>query len=119
MELEKYVGKKITSSDNQSIREWYVANVNDIPNQLDESEKMEDQARQAFQLRNKFKREARIAMSDEKTADLLERLYPIPSFEELVQKKMLEKRMSRADAVADILATSSKTNIIVNEKFGL
>ncbi len=32
-----YAGKSIARSDNQSVREWYVANVSNIPNLIDRS----------------------------------------------------------------------------------
>ena len=90
-ELMKYVGKPIEKTDNQSIREWYVANVSDIPNQIDDSQSLEVQARQAFELRNKYKHEARAAMVDEETLQILEEEYPAPTFEELYERKINEK----------------------------
>ena len=35
--LAEYVGKPITKTDNQSVREWYVANVSRILDQIDSS----------------------------------------------------------------------------------
>ena len=42
---------------------------------------------QAFNLGNKYKHEARVAISDRETAEKLERKRPAPSFEELVNVK--------------------------------
>ena len=118
-ELSKYVGKPITETDNQSVRELYVANVNNIPNLIDKTLSNEEQARQAFEFRNKFKREARIAMSDEETSEMLERKRPIPTFEELIESKMKRKGMTREEAIEDIIKTASSTNADVNKEFGL
>lgn len=118
-DLSKYINKSITETNNKSIREWYVANVNNIPNMIDKSLSKEEQARQAFELRNKFKREARIAMSDVETAEWLERKRPIPTFEELIESKMQRKGMTREEAIEDILKTASTTNADVNKEFGL
>ena len=74
---------------------------------------------QAFNLRNKYKHEARVAMSDRETAEKLERKRPAPSFEELVKDKMKRKKLTRQQALEDILKTASKTNSDVNKEFGL
>ena len=80
---------------------------------------MKEQARQAFALRNRYKHEARAAMSDEATARKLEALRPAPEFEALVRSKMERKGMTRDEAIEDILNTASKTNADVNKEFGL
>lgn len=118
-DLQKYLGKDIVKTDNQSIREWYYANVNDIPNQIDRGKTFEDQVRQAFDLRNKYKHEARMAMSDIAKAKELNETRPAPTFESLVESKMKRKGMTRNEALEDILKTASKTNADVNKEFGL
>ncbi len=117
--LAHYVGAEIVKTDNQSIREWYYANVNSIPNQIDDALPLEQQARQAYGLRNQYKHQARAAMSDVETARVLEQKRPAPDFEELVRNKMKRKDMSREEALEDILKTASKTNADVNKEFGL
>lgn len=117
--LSKYLGEKIVKTDNQSIREWYYANVSDIPNQIDKTKSFDEQVKLAFELRNKYKHEARVAMSDVKKAQELEELRPVLSFEELVESKMKRKNMNREEALQDILKTTSKTNPDVNKEFGL
>ena len=118
-DLSEYLGKKIVKTDNQSVREWYYANVSDIPNQIDKTKSFDEQVKQAFELRNKYKHEARVAMSDVKKAQELEEIRPAPSFEELVESKMKRKNMTREEALQDILKTASKTNSDVNKEFGL
>ncbi len=118
-DLTKYIGKDIVETDNQHICEWYYANVSDIPNQIDKSLPFNDQVKQAFNLRNKYKHKARVAMSDVETAAELERLRPAPTFEELVENKMKRKNLTQQEALEDILKTASKTNPDVNKEFGL
>lgn len=118
-DLSQYVGATIAKTDNQSIREWYFANVSDIPNQIDKSLSFEQQVRQAYELRNQYKHQAREAMSDVETAKALEEKRPAPSFDELVESKMRRKNMTREEALEDILKTASKTNADVNKEFGL
>ena len=115
----QYVGQPIELTDNQHIREWYVANVQNIPNQIDPNMSLEAQAKAAFDYRNLLKRKARVAMSDEETADFLEKSRPIPTFEELLKDKMERKEMTREEAIRDILKTASKTNKDVDKEFGL
>ena len=117
--LADYVGKPIIKTDNQHIREWYCANVSTIPNQIDRSKTLEEQARQAFSLRNQYKRQARIAMSDKETVEILEKERPVPTFDELLESKIRRKNITREEALKDILETASKTNSDVNKEFGL
>ena len=117
--LKGYVEQPITKTDNQSIREWYVANVSNIPSQIDRSRPTEEQARQAFTLRNKYKHDARIAMADRKTVEFLEKEKPAPTFEELIEKKMRDKGLSHHEAILDILRSAATTNTNVNKEFGL
>lgn len=44
---------------------------------------------------------------------------PVLSFEELIDRKMMNKHLSYEEAVRDILETASKTNSDVNKEFGL
>lgn len=118
-DLSKYLGEKIKETDNQSIREWYVANVSDIPNQIDKSKPFEEQVHQAYDLRNKYKHEARVAMSDKDTAEILEKKRPVLTFEQLLNSKIERKKITKDEALEDILKTASKTNKGVNKEFGL
>lgn len=105
--------------DNKSIREWYVANVNDIRNRINISKSVEEQARQAFELRIKYRQIARNHMADVETAQMLNKKYPSKSFDELVQDKINRKGLSREQAIEDILKTATKTNADANKEFGL
>ena len=117
--LKKYLGKPITQADSQHVREWYYANVTDIPNQIDKTKPFEEQVKQAFELRNYYKHEARVAMSDKKTAMMLDEKRPAPTFEKLLKDKIKRKNMTKDEALKDILETASKTNDEVNKNYGL
>lgn len=58
-------------------------------------------------------------MSDKETAEELDEVRPILSFEELVEKKMKQKKMSRKEAIEDILRTATKTNKTIDELFDI
>lgn len=117
--LLRYVGKPIIERDNQHVREWYVANVSDIPNRIDRSKPLPDQAKQAHEMRTQYKNAARDAMTDTETAKLLDEERPVLTFEELLHRKMRCKGMTEDEAIKDILETASKTNDNVNKEFGL
>ena len=119
MNREDYIGKPIIKTDNQSIREWYVANVEAIPEWVAGIEPLRAKAKAAFYMRNWLKQTARRAMEDTETAGLLEKYRPVPQFDDLLKKKMREKGMTRKEALEDILETASKTNRNVNEEFGI
>ena len=117
--IKRYIGQPITQTDNQHVREWYYANVSNIPNQVNSNLPLVEQAKQAFELRNKYKHQARAAMTDVKTAEMLEKKRPAPTFDELLESKMKRKGMTKQEAIEDILKTASKTNADVNKEFGL
>ncbi|MBR3515779.1 MAG: hypothetical protein IKO10_05640 [Lachnospiraceae bacterium] len=119
MNRENCVGKPIIKTDNQSIREWYVANVEAIPEWVAGVEPLRAKAKAAFYMRNWLKQTARRAMEDTETAGLLEKYRPVPKFDDLLKKKMREKGLTRKEALEDILETASKTNRNVNEEFGI
>ena len=105
--------------DNETVRHWYYNNCNKIPNLIDKTAPIEQQAKEAFLLRNEYKVQARRLMSDRKAAAELMRNFPVQSFEEKLAEKMSGKGLSRDEAIADILKTATKTNKKVNEKYGI
>ena len=58
-------------------------------------------------------------MKDQELRQQLDREHPNKSFEDTLSDKMERKKMTRDEAVADILKTATKTNKEVNEKLGL
>lgn len=113
--LEPSLEKK----DNKSVREWYVEQVLKIPEFIDRTLPIEEQARQAFEARSKIRTEARKMMADEETRKNLDEKHPNKTFEELVASKMKRKGMTREEAILDILKTATKTNHDVNKELGV
>lgn len=102
-----------------NVRKWYLAHDKKIPDLIDKSLPIEEQARQACALRNKFRTQARDLMADQKLRKELDISDPNKSFEELLTDKMQRKNLSRDEAIADILKTAVKTRKSVNQKLGL
>ena len=102
-----------------NVRKWYLAHDKKIPDLIDKSLPIEEQAKQACALRNKFRTQARDLMADQKLRKELDISDPNKSFEELLNDKMQRKNLSRDEAIADILKTAVKTRKSVNQKLGL
>ncbi len=119
MNLEKFIGMPIEniSGDNVSIRKWYYANVHNIPNLIDKTLSLEQQAQQAFTLRNSYKIQARRAMLDEESAKWLDSNRPVPTIEQLIKHKMKKYGMTEQEALEDIIRSASTTNSEYDKKF--
>lgn len=104
---------------NVDVRKWYKYHNENIPQLIDSSKSIEEQARQACKLRNQYRFQARELMKDQEARKILDQTDPIISFEELLSDKMKRKHLSRDEAVKDILNTAVKTRRSVNKKLGL
>lgn len=102
-----------------AVRRWYLAQDAKIPYQIDTSLTIEGQARQACDLRNQNRTNARDLMRNQKKRRELDITDPNKSFEELIEDKMKRKNLSRDQAIADILKTATKTRKSVNKQLGL
>jgi filamentous hemagglutinin len=108
-----------TELSNREVRIWYKAQDEKIPEMIDRSLPLEEQARQACELRNMNRTRARNLMTDQEERRQLDITDPNKSFEELLKHKMKDKGLSYDDAIADILRTSTKTRKSVNKMLGL
>lgn len=115
VELSGYVGKM----SNRAVRKWYKYHDERIPSLIDKTKTIEEQARQACELRNQNRTNARDLMRDQEARKQLDITDPNKSFEELLEHKMTNKGMSLEEAVEDILKTSTKTRKSVNKMLGL
>ncbi len=104
---------------NVDVRKWYKYHNENIPQLIDSSKSIEEQARQACKLRNQYRIQARELMRDQDARKILDQTDPIISFEELLSDKMKRKHLSRDEAVKDILNTAVKTRRSVNKELGL
>ena len=114
-ELQTYIGKL----DNKTVREWYIYQSEWIHSQISTELPIEERARQAFELRNQYRRQARDLMADQELRERLDREKPMREWESIVADKMRRKGMSRQEAVEDIYRTAIKSNEGVNKKLGL
>ena len=101
------------------VRKWYLAHDKTIPDLIDKSLPVEQQAKQAFELRNKFRTQARNLMANQEKRRELDITDPNRTFEELITSKMERKNMTREQAIEDVLKTATKTRKSVNKKLGL
>ena len=100
-------------------RRWYLEQDKRIPDLIDKNLSLEEQARQACELRNKFRTQTRDLMADQEKRKQLDKDEPNKSFEELLDQKMKNKNLSREEAIKDIIKTATKTRKAVNEELGL
>lgn len=101
------------------VRKWYNNHDKNIPNLIGKTKSIEAQARQACELRNTYRTQARDLMLDQEKRRALDISDPNKTFEELIDDKMVRKKLSYGEAVEDVLKTSTKTRKSVNKKFGL
>jgi hypothetical protein len=80
---------------------------------------IEEQARQAFELRNLNRIQARSLMYNQELRRELDLSEPNRTFEELLEDKMRRKSMTREEALLDIISTAGKTRKKVNTILGL
>lgn len=111
-----YMKGKMSDRD---VRKWYIAHNKMIPDLIDTTKSFEEQAKQACNLRNKHKLQARKLMRDQKKRQGLDISDPIESFETIVKRKMVDKNMSYDEAVQDIIRTATKTRKSVNDVLGV
>ena len=109
----------IMNLDNETVRHWYYNNCNKIPNLIDKTAPIEQQAKEAFLLRNEYRVKARAMMNNRERAKELMDNYPMKSFEEIYEHKTKVKGLSHEQALEDIIKTAEKTNEKFNKEAGL
>jgi filamentous hemagglutinin len=103
---------------NVEARQWYLDQDARIPESLDSSASLEDQARQAFDFRNANRTDARELMSDRIAADRLYREEPNRSWEKLIDYRR-STGLSDEQVYQSIIDSSQKTRTSVNKQLGL
>lgn len=117
--VEKSAKSGTIKLSNEEVRKQYVYNVSKIKENIDSSLPIEEQAKQAFEARNRIRTEARELMADEATRKVLDETKPNKTFEELVESKMKRKNMTREEAIRDVYNTATKTNEDINRELGI
>ena len=107
------------SLGNKEVRSWYKAHDENISNIIDREKPLLDQAKQAFELRNTYRTQARDLMADQEARKKLDAEDPNMSFEDLLKDKMNRKHLTEEDAIADILRTATITRKSINKQLGL
>ena len=105
--------------DNAAVRDWYRSKLKEIPELVDKTLPLEEQAKQAFELRNFIRTQARDMMIDEDARAKLDQNQPNRDFEGLLKDKMQRKGLTKKQALRDIIGTANKSNRRVDEEFGL
>ncbi|MGP1567508.1 MAG: minor capsid protein [Peptoanaerobacter stomatis] len=103
----------------KEVRLWYKNHDENIISLIDKTKSVEEQARQAHSLRNKYRTEARNMMSNREEASDLESRKPNKTFDELLDYKISVKKLPLEKAYQDIIDTAGKTNKEVNKRFNL
>ncbi|MDQ2141200.1 hypothetical protein RBI14_23860 [Alcaligenaceae bacterium B3P038] len=106
-----------TLSD-QEAREWYLRQEADIPSRLDRTQPIESQARQAFDLRNQARTEARELMADRVKAAELMRKEPNMTWQQITEK-YAARGHTGDDLYRAIIGSSQRSRASVNNALGV
>ncbi|MEW6342934.1 MAG: PAAR domain-containing protein [Pseudomonadota bacterium] len=108
---------KAASLSNLEVRQWYLENEAKIPSLLDPEASLQEQANQAWGLRNSFRSAARDAMIDQDAADELRATRPNLTWDETVAKYSGD--YSGDDLWQQIINASQRSNKQVNQSLGI
>jgi filamentous hemagglutinin len=106
------------SLSNRSAREWYLSKEADIPRLVDSSLPLEQQAKQAFGMRNALRTTSRNLMEDRKRATWLEKNEPNMKWEQVVSLHS-SRGHTGDDLWRAIITSSQKSRASVNADLGL
>ena len=103
---------------NGEVRGWYNSHTKGIPESLDTSKPLEQQARMANDIRNTYKLNARKMMIDRAEADILNLDKPTLPFEHYYGLYS-DTFKTKSEIYKAIIESSTRANSKVNERFGL
>ncbi|TGG93455.1 hypothetical protein E4656_10430 [Natronospirillum operosum] len=106
------------SMSNAEARQWYLAADRGIVDRIDLSAPLDVQAKQAFDLRNSNRTEARELMADRIEADRLYREEPNLTWDQMIQRQQ-SRGLSGDDIYNSILQSSQRTRTEINQRYGL
>lgn len=110
-----YMKGKMSDRD---VRKWYVAHDRNIGELIDKSQTLENQAKQAHSLRNKYKFQARELMENQEKRMLLDKSRPLHDFE-YYYKKYSKNYSSDEEIYKAIIESSTRPNAKVNKQLGV
>lgn len=114
-----YSDSLIGTLSNSEARQWYIERDRNIPNLIDRTKPLEEQAREAHELRNTYRTQTRDMMRDQAARCMLDKNEPNKTFDEMIDYKRKKYGFTRDQALADIIRTSSLTNAFVDRSLGL
>jgi len=116
---EKYwndLATKPGTLSDRTARAFYLSEEARIPSLLDRSLPLEGQARQAFEMRNGLRTQARDLMADRQMADFLNRTEPNMTWNQVVDK--YSGKYSGDELWYKIIGSSQKSRASVNQQLG-
>ncbi len=110
--------EKYHSMNNREARQWYLDQEEKIPDVIDPNASLDQQARQAFNQRNKIRTTARELMSDRDAAESLYKTDPNKTWEQMIDRA-IEKGYTGDDIYKYIIGSSQRSRPSVNKQLGL
>lgn len=104
---------------NKETRLWYKYMDEHIPDMLDKTKSLDEQARKAHELRNAYRTQARDLMANQEERRRLDRDHKNLTFEQLMERKKAKYGLTGDDAYKDIIRSSTTTNRKYDKKAGL
>ncbi len=98
-------GQLSETLDDVAARRWYHQQLDNIPGQIDRTASVRNQARQAFDLRNQAKMNARDLMMDQNAVRALDVSDPIPSWQDMIRHA--QSKGHEGSAIWDYILESS------------
>lgn len=106
------------SLSDSDARRWYLEQEARIPDLIDYKQSLEQQAYQAFTLRNQFRTTARELMADRNKAEALYITDPNRTWNQIINRQ-IEKGLTGDDIYRAIIESSQRSRTSVNKLFGL
>ncbi|MEG1576384.1 MAG: phage minor capsid protein [Clostridium sp.] len=119
IDIAKSDNTVIMKLSNKEVRDWYLNEIEKIPENIPMDASSTERAISAFEARNRIRTQARDMMKDETARKDLDQNRPNKTFEELIDSKIKRKGMTREQSIDDIYKTATKTNEDVNKMFGI
>lgn len=110
-----YMKGKMSNAD---VRKWYNEHDKKINELIDKSKTLEEQAKQAHSLRNKYKYQARELMKNQEERKELDSNFPLQDFD-FYFNKYRRDNIPKEDIYKAIIDSSMRPNKEVNRRFGL
>lgn len=104
---------------NKETRLWYKAHDEKIPDLIDATKSLKEQAKQACELRAMYKKQARDLMKNQEERKALDMNRPVQTFDEIMTHKRQKYGLVGDEAYRDIIRSSTTTNKEYDKKAGL